>query len=55
MKLIAAGTLARATNIARACAEQAWGDDGHKIVALIAQSSPDTDVTDGPTETEFSC
>jgi hypothetical protein len=40
MKLIAAGTLvlALAANIAQPRAALAWGDDGHKVVALIAQS-----------------
>ena len=40
MKLIAAGTLALAlaANIAQPRQALAWGDDGHKVVALIAQS-----------------
>src|SRR5215467_9074671 len=40
MKLIAAGTLALAlmANIAQPRTALAWGDDGHKVVALIAQS-----------------
>jgi len=40
MKLIAAGMLAvaLAANIAQPRQALAWGDDGHKVVALIAQS-----------------
>jgi S1/P1 Nuclease len=46
MKLIAAGTLALAltANIAQPRTALAWGDDGHKVVALIAQSFLDKDV-----------
>lgn len=46
MKLIAAGTLALAltANVAQPRTALAWGDDGHKVVALIAQSFLDTDV-----------
>jgi hypothetical protein len=44
MKLIAAGTLALATSIAQPHQALAWGDDGHKVVALVAQSFLDTDV-----------
>jgi hypothetical protein len=39
MKLIAAGTLALAANIAQPRTALAWGDDGHKVVALITQPS----------------
>src|SRR5215468_10576332 len=44
MKLIAAGTLALAltANLAQPRTALAWGDDGHKVVALIAQSFLDT-------------
>jgi len=40
MKIIIAGSLALglATNIAQPRTALAWGDDGHKVVALIAQS-----------------
>src|SRR5215475_3585261 len=46
MKLIAAGTLALAlaANFAQSRTALAWGDDGHKVVALIAQSFLDKDV-----------
>jgi len=46
MKMIIAGTLALAlgTNIVQPHAALAWGDDGHKVVALIAQSFLDADV-----------
>jgi hypothetical protein len=46
MKLIAAGmlALALAANTAQPRQALAWGDDGHKVVALIAQSFLDTDV-----------
>src|SRR5229473_3601122 len=46
MKMIAAGTLALAlaANIAQPRAALAWGDDGHKVVALIAQSFLQADV-----------
>ncbi len=44
MKLIAAGTLALATTIAQPHQALAWGDDGHKVVALVAQSFLDSDV-----------
>jgi len=46
MKMIAAGRLALAlmANIAQPRAALAWGDDGHKVVALIAQSFLETDV-----------
>jgi S1/P1 Nuclease len=46
MKLIATGTLALAlaTSIAQPRFALAWGDDGHKVVALVAQSFLDTDV-----------
>src|SRR5258708_39044693 len=46
MKLIAAGTLALAlvANTAQPRAALAWGDDGHKVVAVIAQSFLETDV-----------
>jgi hypothetical protein len=46
MKMIFAGSfaLALATNIAQPRAAHAWGDDGHKVVALIAQSFLDADV-----------
>jgi hypothetical protein len=39
MKVIVAGTLALmfTANIAQPRAALAWGDDGHKVVALIAQ------------------
>jgi len=45
MKLIAAGTLALAltANLAQPRTALAWGDDGHKVVALIAQSFLDSD------------
>jgi hypothetical protein len=41
MKLIAAGTLALAltANIVQPRVVLAWGDDGHKTVALIAQQT----------------
>ena len=46
MKMIFAGSLAiaLAANIAQPRAALAWGDDGHKVVALIAQSFLDADV-----------
>src|SRR6266436_3897353 len=46
MKLIATGTLALAlaANIAQPGQALAWGDDGHKVVALIAQSFLQADV-----------
>jgi hypothetical protein len=46
MKMIAAGTLALAlaANMAQPRAALAWGDDGHKVVALIAQSFLQADV-----------
>jgi len=46
MKIIIAGSLALglATNIAQPRTALAWGDDGHKVVALIAQSFLETDV-----------
>jgi S1/P1 Nuclease len=46
MKMIAAGTLALAltANLAQPRTALAWGDDGHKVVALIAQSFLETDV-----------
>src|SRR5215470_14221257 len=46
MKLIIAGSLALglAANIAQPRTALAWGDDGHKVVALIAQSFLETDV-----------
>jgi len=46
MKLIVVGTLALAlvTNIAEPRSVLAWGDDGHKVVALIAQSLLEADV-----------
>ena len=46
MKLITAGALALAlaANLAQPRTALAWGDDGHKVVALIAQSFLDTDV-----------
>jgi len=46
MKLIVAGTLALglASNIAQPRTALAWGDDGHKVVALIAQSLLEADV-----------
>jgi hypothetical protein len=46
MKLIAAGTLALAlvANIVQPRQALAWGDDGHKVVALIAQSFLEADV-----------
>jgi hypothetical protein len=46
MKMIAAGTLALAlaATIAQPRTALAWGDDGHKVVALIAQSFLETDV-----------
>jgi hypothetical protein len=45
MKFIAAGTLAiaLAANFAQPRTALAWGDDGHKVVALIAQSFLDAD------------
>jgi hypothetical protein len=47
MKLKVAGTLALAitTNIAQPRPALAWGDDGHKVVALIAQSFLEADVS----------
>jgi len=44
MKLIATGALALtlAINITQPRTALAWGDDGHKVVALIAQSFLDT-------------
>jgi hypothetical protein len=46
MKLIAAGTLALAltANFAQPRQAVAWGDEGHQVVALIAQSFLDADV-----------
>jgi S1/P1 Nuclease len=46
MKFIAAGTLVLAltANIAQPRTALAWGDDGHKVVALIAQSFLQADV-----------
>jgi hypothetical protein len=46
MKLVAAGTLALAltANIAQPCQAFAWGDEGHQVVGLIAQSFLETDV-----------
>src|SRR5258708_16584963 len=46
MKLIAVGTLvlALAANVAQPRRALAWGDDGHKVVALIAQSFLENDV-----------
>jgi hypothetical protein len=46
MKMIFAGSLAiaLAANIAQPRTALAWGDDGHKVVALIAQSFLDADV-----------
>src|SRR5258707_870408 len=46
MKLIAAGTLAfaLAANIAQSRQALAWGDEGHEVVALIAQSFLEADV-----------
>jgi hypothetical protein len=46
MKLIAAGALALTlmANIAQPRTALAWGDDGHKVVALIAQSFLEPDV-----------
>jgi hypothetical protein len=46
MKLIAAGTLALAltANFAQPRQALAWGDEGHQVVALIAQSFLDADV-----------
>jgi nuclease S1 len=46
MKLIVAGTLAFAlvTNFAQPRPALAWGDDGHKVVALVAQSFLEPDV-----------
>src|SRR5262249_49098134 len=46
MKIIAAGALALAlaANLAQPRPALAWGDDGHKVVALIAQSFLDNDV-----------
>ena len=46
MKMIFAGSLAiaLAANIAQPRAALAWGDDGHKVVPLIAQSFLDADV-----------
>jgi len=46
MKLIAAGALALAltANVAQPRTALAWGDDGHKVVALIAQSFLESDV-----------
>ncbi|HSV23739.1 MAG TPA: S1/P1 nuclease, partial [Xanthobacteraceae bacterium] len=46
MKMIVAGTLtlALATNFVQPRPALAWGDDGHKVVALIAQSFLETDV-----------
>jgi hypothetical protein len=47
MKLIAAGTLALAlaANTAQPRQAFAWGDDGHKVIALIAQSFLQADVS----------
>ena len=46
MKMIVAGTLtlALATNFVQPRPALAWGDDGHKVVAPIAQSFLETDV-----------
>jgi hypothetical protein len=46
MKMIIAGTfaLALATNIAQPRTAVAWGDEGHQVVALIAQSFLEADV-----------
>src|SRR5215831_17701995 len=46
MKIIVAGSLALAlaTNIAQPRTALAWGDDGHKVVALVAQSFLEPDV-----------
>jgi S1/P1 Nuclease len=46
MKLIAAGTLALAmmADVTNPIQALAWGDEGHQIVALIAQSFLDSDV-----------
>jgi len=46
MKIIIAGSLALglATNIVQPRTALAWGDDGHKVVALIAQSFLEADV-----------
>ena len=46
MRLIAAGTLALAlaANAAHTRAALAWGDEGHQVVALIAQSFLEADV-----------
>jgi hypothetical protein len=46
MKLIAAGalTLALTANLAQPREALAWGDEGHQVVALIAQSFLDADV-----------
>ena len=46
MKMIIAGSLALglATNIAQPRTALAWGDDGHKVVALIAHSFLEADV-----------
>jgi hypothetical protein len=46
MKLIVAGSLAvaLAANIAQPRAALVWGDDDHKVVALIAQSFLEKDV-----------
>src|SRR5262249_13450601 len=46
MKIIIAGSVALglAMNIAQPRTALAWGDHGHKVVALIAQSFLETDV-----------
>ncbi|HKD27936.1 MAG TPA: hypothetical protein VKC66_18775 [Xanthobacteraceae bacterium] len=46
MKIVIAGSLALglATNIAQPHTALAWGDDGHKVVALIAPSFLEADV-----------
>src|SRR5215470_12869879 len=46
MKIVAAGALALAlgANLAQPRPALAWGDDGHKVVALIAQSFLESDV-----------
>jgi hypothetical protein len=46
MKLIVAGTLAfaLAANIAQSRQALAWGDEGHEVIALIAQSFLEADV-----------
>jgi hypothetical protein len=46
MRLIAAGTLALAlaADAAHTRAALAWGDEGHQVVALVAQSFLEADV-----------